>query len=92
MVFYSLFPLGCQFESLDASNSFLLPLYGRYHFTCFLMHFVLIISGLHDTSGSAKFSNIGFNFLEEPAEMEPLFHSIALQQYIILCSQVFFYD
>lgn len=44
--------------------------------------------GLHDTSGSAKFSNIGFNFLEEPAEMEPLFHSIALQQYIILCSQL----
>lgn len=44
--------------------------------------------GLHDTSGSAKFSNIGFNFLKEPAEMEPLFHSIALQQYIILCSQL----
>ncbi|XP_059598405.1 protein farnesyltransferase subunit beta isoform X2 [Vitis vinifera] len=38
--------------------------------------------------GSAKFSNIGFNFLKEPAEMEPLFHSIALQQYIILCSQL----
>ena len=31
-------------------------------------------------SGFAKFSNMGFNFLKEPAEMEALFHSMALQQ------------
>lgn len=82
--------LDCQFGSPNASNSFLLPFYGTYHFTCFLLHFGLVLSGLRDTSGSSKISNIGFDFLKEPAEMGPLFHSMGLQQYIILCSQVFF--
>ncbi|KAF8390402.1 hypothetical protein HHK36_024928 [Tetracentron sinense] len=35
-----------------------------------------------------KLSDIAFNFLNGCAELEPLFHSIALQQYILLCSQV----
>ena len=54
--------------------------------SCCLSMEIFMVSSASD---SAKFSNIGFNFLKEPAEMEPLFHSMALQQYIILCSQVF---
>ncbi|XP_010243000.1 PREDICTED: protein farnesyltransferase subunit beta isoform X2 [Nelumbo nucifera] len=35
-----------------------------------------------------EFSDIGLNFIKIPAELGPLFHSVALQQYILLCSQV----
>ncbi|XP_077238665.1 prenyltransferase family protein [Tasmannia lanceolata] len=35
-----------------------------------------------------ELSDIGFSFLQKPAEYDPLFHSLALQQYILLCSQV----
>nr|XP_010924251.1 protein farnesyltransferase subunit beta [Elaeis guineensis] len=38
--------------------------------------------------GSGKLSDIGFHFVKIYAESVPLFHSIALQQYILLCSQV----
>ncbi|ONI19544.1 hypothetical protein PRUPE_3G284100 [Prunus persica] len=34
-----------------------------------------------------NFNDIGYNFVKRPIEMEPLFHSLALQQYILLCSQ-----
>lgn len=36
---------------------------------------------------SSDVKNIGYNFINEWKESEPLFHSIALQQYIILCAQ-----
>lgn len=90
MVFYLLFLWIVNLGHPMLLIPFLLPFYGTYHFTCFLLHFGLVLSGLSDTSGSSKISNIGFDFLKEPAEMGPLFHSMALQQYIILCSQVFF--
>ncbi|KAG9448669.1 hypothetical protein H6P81_008634 [Aristolochia fimbriata] len=35
-----------------------------------------------------KLNDIGFSFLEGETACGPLFHSIALQQYILLCSQV----
>ncbi|KAG1368044.1 Protein farnesyltransferase subunit beta [Cocos nucifera] len=35
-----------------------------------------------------KLSDIGFHFVKRHAESVPLFHSTALQQYILLCSQV----
>ncbi|XP_054803726.1 protein farnesyltransferase subunit beta [Prosopis cineraria] len=38
-------------------------------------------------SSSVNFNDIGCNFMKEPRVTEPLFHSIALQQYILLCSQ-----
>lgn len=38
-------------------------------------------------SCSSDVKNIGFNFINEWRESEPLFHSIALQQYILLCAQ-----
>ncbi|KAK4272096.1 hypothetical protein QN277_020695 [Acacia crassicarpa] len=38
-------------------------------------------------SSLVNFNSIGCNFLKEPRATEPLFHSIALQQYILLCSQ-----
>ncbi|XP_028778594.1 protein farnesyltransferase subunit beta isoform X2 [Neltuma alba] len=38
-------------------------------------------------SSWVNFNNIGCNFLKGPRATEPLFHSIALQQYILLCSQ-----
>lgn len=36
----------------------------------------------------AKYFNIGLRFAKQHTELEPLFHSMALQQYIILCCQV----
>ncbi|KAK9272849.1 hypothetical protein L1049_003227 [Liquidambar formosana] len=44
--------------------------------------------GPQSTHDPANFSAIGFDFLERRAEVEPLFHSIALQQYILLCCQL----
>ncbi|OIV89572.1 hypothetical protein TanjilG_18740 [Lupinus angustifolius] len=37
--------------------------------------------------GFSDFKNIGYNFINEWRARDPLFHSIALQQYILLCSQ-----
>ncbi|OVA07598.1 Prenyltransferase/squalene oxidase [Macleaya cordata] len=45
-------------------------------------------SGSAGSPCQGKLSDIGFSFLKKPAELGPLFHSIALQQYILLCSQV----
>ncbi|KAB1209180.1 Protein farnesyltransferase subunit beta [Morella rubra] len=47
-------------------------------------HFML--RGL-DASRPGNINCIGYNFIKQPAEEEPLFHSWALQQYILLCSQ-----
>ncbi|CAL5370065.1 unnamed protein product [Camellia sinensis] len=44
--------------------------------------------GKHHAGDPVNFFNIGLNFIREHAELEPLFHSMALQQYVILCSQV----
>lgn len=41
-----------------------------------------------DSSHLVEYHEIGFNFLEGCAMEEPLFHSMALQQYILLCSQL----
>ncbi|XP_061348573.1 protein farnesyltransferase subunit beta isoform X2 [Gastrolobium bilobum] len=38
-------------------------------------------------SCSGDFKNIGYDFINKWRAREPLFHSIALQQYILLCSQ-----
>ncbi|KAK7271677.1 hypothetical protein RJT34_27776 [Clitoria ternatea] len=38
-------------------------------------------------SCSADFKNIGYDFINEWRAQEPLFHSMALQQYILLCAQ-----
>ncbi|CAJ1946745.1 unnamed protein product [Sphenostylis stenocarpa] len=38
-------------------------------------------------SGSTDIKNIGYKFINEWRAQEPLFHSIALQQYILLCAQ-----
>ncbi|XAR51859.1 Protein farnesyltransferase [Bertholletia excelsa] len=35
-----------------------------------------------------NFFNIGLSFIREDAELEPIFQSMGLQQYILLCSQV----
>ncbi|KAF9607406.1 hypothetical protein IFM89_034952 [Coptis chinensis] len=52
------------------------------------------VSDLEEGSGSLNtydknYSDIGFSYIKRPAESGPLFHSIALQQYILLCSQVY---
>uniref|UniRef100_A0A5B7BYD1 Protein farnesyltransferase subunit beta n=1 Tax=Davidia involucrata TaxID=16924 RepID=A0A5B7BYD1_DAVIN len=44
--------------------------------------------GKQNASNPVNFFNIGFNFISGHSEMEPLFQSTALQQYILLCSQV----
>ncbi|CAL0298960.1 unnamed protein product [Lupinus luteus] len=49
--------------------------------TCHFTH------GGTDKPGLADFKNSGYNFINEWRERDPLFHSIALQQYILLCSQ-----
>ncbi|KAG5032067.1 hypothetical protein JHK85_016049 [Glycine max] len=59
-------------ESLDGTSS---------HATC---------HGKHEgtsQSCSADYKSIGYNFINEWRAQEPLFHSIALQQYILLCAQ-----
>ncbi|XP_068336017.1 protein farnesyltransferase subunit beta-like isoform X1 [Pyrus communis] len=38
-------------------------------------------------SPGVNLNDIGYDFLKRPVKLEPLFHSIALQQYILLCSQ-----
>ncbi|XP_008801084.1 protein farnesyltransferase subunit beta [Phoenix dactylifera] len=38
--------------------------------------------------GSGKLSDVSFSFIKRHTESGPLFHTIALQQYILLCSQV----
>ncbi|XP_047150021.1 protein farnesyltransferase subunit beta isoform X2 [Vigna umbellata] len=38
-------------------------------------------------SGSTDLKNIAYKFINEWRAQEPLFHSIALQQYILLCAQ-----
>ncbi|KAJ0985826.1 hypothetical protein J5N97_004182 [Dioscorea zingiberensis] len=40
------------------------------------------------SSTPGKLSDIGFSFMNEKTECGPLFHSVALQQYLLLCSQV----
>ncbi|KAK9113768.1 hypothetical protein Syun_020565 [Stephania yunnanensis] len=44
--------------------------------------------GMPITDSVLKLSDIGFSFIKEQIELDPLFQSIALQQYILLCSQV----
>ncbi|KAF6157371.1 hypothetical protein GIB67_004309 [Kingdonia uniflora] len=39
-------------------------------------------------SEAVKFTDIGFSFLKRHTELGPLFNSLALQQYILICSQV----
>lgn len=41
-----------------------------------------------DHVSKKNLSNFGLKFIREHAELEPLFHSMALQQYILLCSKV----
>lgn len=47
-----------------------------------------IHEGQDHVSDSQNLSNIGLKFIRDHAELEPLFHSMALQQYILLCSKV----
>ncbi|MED6127533.1 hypothetical protein PIB30_088871 [Stylosanthes scabra] len=59
-------------ESLDGTSS---------DAACYRWH-----EGMSE-SCSADFKNIGYNFINEWRAKDPLFHSIALQQYILLCAQ-----
>lgn len=43
---------------------------------------------LQDVPDVANLSDIGFEFVKRSANIGPLFHNFALQQYIILCSQI----
>ncbi|XP_041004614.1 protein farnesyltransferase subunit beta [Juglans microcarpa x Juglans regia] len=45
------------------------------------------LGGLN-ASSPLNLNSIGYSFIKQPAEEEPLFHSLALQQYILLCAQV----
>ncbi|XP_015879174.1 protein farnesyltransferase subunit beta [Ziziphus jujuba] len=40
-----------------------------------------------NASSSVNLNDIGYNFINRHPEMEPLFQSMALQQYILLCAQ-----
>ncbi|KAF3444666.1 hypothetical protein FNV43_RR14359 [Rhamnella rubrinervis] len=40
-----------------------------------------------NASSSGNLNDFGYNFIKRHPEMEPLFHSMALQQYILLCAQ-----
>ncbi|KNA06217.1 hypothetical protein SOVF_183100 [Spinacia oleracea] len=44
--------------------------------------------GLQEPPDVAKFSDVGFDFVKRSADIGPLFQNFALQQYIILCSQI----
>ncbi|XP_057464122.1 protein farnesyltransferase subunit beta-like isoform X1 [Actinidia eriantha] len=45
-------------------------------------------AGEQNACDTGNFFSTGLNFIREHAELEPLFNSMALQQYILLCSQV----
>lgn len=49
--------------------------------------FPFLFPGLK-SSCSVNLNDIGYNFIKKHPEMEPLLHSTALQQYILLCAQV----
>lgn len=51
-----------------------------------------LYAGLQEPPDVAKFSDVGFDFVKRSADIGPLFQNFALQQYIILCSQVIFYE
>lgn len=51
--------------------------------TCHSTH-----QGQVDGCDQVDFSSIGFNFLKECGGIGPLYHSMALQQYILLCCQI----
>lgn len=44
--------------------------------------------GLQGAPNVANFSDVGLDFVKRSANIGPLFHNLALQQYIILCSQI----
>ncbi|KAK4477391.1 hypothetical protein RD792_016612 [Penstemon davidsonii] len=44
-------------------------------------------SGKYNASPPTGVNNTGYNFIKGPVGMRPLFNSMALQQYILLCSQ-----
>lgn len=46
--------------------------------------------GSQNASASANLNDIGHDFLDCNAKMGPPFNSVALQQYILLCSQVLY--
>ncbi|OQU87492.1 protein farnesyltransferase subunit beta isoform X1 [Sorghum bicolor] len=39
-------------------------------------------------SSAVDYAKVGFDFIQQSNQIGPLFHNIALQQYILLCSQV----
>ncbi|KAG8384822.1 hypothetical protein BUALT_Bualt04G0158300 [Buddleja alternifolia] len=43
--------------------------------------------GKADASPSVGLNSYGYNFIKRPIGMRPIFHSMALQQYILLCTQ-----
>lgn len=59
------------------------------------MSLMLVFSAAGQQSPSDRVNfhpfGIGSNFTRGYAETEPLLHSMALQQYVLLCSQVFCY-
>ena len=65
--------------SVTLSTSFIRRLYLNLH-----SH---LSAGLN-ASCPVNLNSVGYNFIKQPAETEPLFHSLALQQYILLCAQV----
>ncbi|PIM99780.1 Protein geranylgeranyltransferase Type I, beta subunit [Handroanthus impetiginosus] len=46
-----------------------------------------IQEGQSNASPPTESNNIGYNFIKGPIGMRPIFNSMALQQYILLCSQ-----
>ncbi|KAK6913135.1 PFTB repeat [Dillenia turbinata] len=46
------------------------------------------MSNVSETTNMEHISGIGFNFLKEDTVTDSLFHSMALQQYLLLCSQL----
>ncbi|XP_021719103.1 protein farnesyltransferase subunit beta-like [Chenopodium quinoa] len=46
------------------------------------------LKSLQDVPDVANLSDIGFEFVKRSVNIGPLFHNFALQQYIILCSQI----
>jgi protein farnesyltransferase subunit beta len=44
--------------------------------------------GTSSSTEAAYYAKFGFDFIEKSNQIGPLFHNIALQQYILLCAQV----
>lgn len=57
---------------------------------CIFIQIFVFVFWYRNGLETENLSHFGFSFIQRDSECDPLFQSVALQQYILLCSQVCF--